>query len=44
MRGEGGSDCSTMNEEHSEDIPLRELPLYPTSKSRRHRIVAGLES
>ncbi len=44
VRGEDGSDCSTMNQEHSEDIPLRRASLYPTSKSRRHRIVAGLES
>ncbi len=26
-------DCSTMNQEHSEDIPLSRAALYPTSKS-----------
>ncbi len=30
-----------MNEEHSKDIPLKSVPLYPTDQSRRHRTVQG---
>ena len=29
---ESGSDCSTMNQEHSKDIPPRCVALYPTSQ------------
>jgi len=34
----------TANQEHSEDISLRMVSLYPTSKSRHHSIVVSLES